>query len=236
VSIKVMSWVWDNGPEKQAERFVLLALADYCNDDGECWPSMAALARKSRVTERGAQKIVRRLVEDGWLEIRAGGGRGNCNSYLVKRAETVNQKRGIRNTVSEKTPNVVAETPNQSALNPERGSPEPIRTIIEPSLKKEGARDALASVIGAELADDLIAHRKALRKPMTARAGELLAKRLAEMRDPSAAVLRSIENGWQGVFEDDRVTPFPNRRQNDGERLDHHLDALKARLAIQRLE
>lgn len=32
------------------------------------------------------------------------------------------------------------------------------------------------------------------------------------------------------------VTPFPRRRQTDGERLDDHLDALKARLAVQRLE
>lgn len=37
MSIKIMAQIWEHGPEKQAERFVLLAIADYANEYGECW-------------------------------------------------------------------------------------------------------------------------------------------------------------------------------------------------------
>ena len=89
-----MTQVWDNGPNDKAETLVLLALADFCNDSGECWPSMATIATKSRMTERGAQKIVARLVKSGWLEIDARKGRSGTNLYTVK------------------TPNPVPKTPN----------------------------------------------------------------------------------------------------------------------------
>ena len=77
MSIKIMSMIWDDGPAKQSERFVLLALAYYANDQGECWPSIAGIARKTCLTERGVQKILRRLSDDGWLLIEVGTGRKN---------------------------------------------------------------------------------------------------------------------------------------------------------------
>jgi hypothetical protein len=101
--------------------------------------------------------------------------------------------------------------------------------------KKESARDALAGVVGEERAAAFIAHRKALRAPMTPHAGKLLAKKLAAMSDPGAAVDRAIERGWKRAFDDDStVTPFRGKPNEPG--LDDYLDAFKARLAVQRLE
>ena len=138
-----MSWVWENGPQSQAERFVLIALADFANDAGECWPSMASVARKTCMTERGAQKIIRRLEADGWIRTTTGGGRSACNSYTLSlenpERHTGNETTKPRTTFPEyrsETPNVSAETPNTGALNPEHGSPEPSRTVIEPSVRK----------------------------------------------------------------------------------------------------
>jgi hypothetical protein len=72
---------------------------------------------------------------------------------------------------------------------------------------------------------------------MTPHAGKLMAKKLATMADPIAAVEQSITSGWKDVFPPKaEVHKFPNRRQNDGERLDDQLDILKARLSVQRLE
>lgn len=102
---------------------------------------------------------------------------------------------------------------------------------------KESARDALAGVVGWERADAFIAHRKALRAPMTPHAGKLLAKKLAAMSDPGAAVDRAIERGWKSAFDEDpNVHPFPAKRQSDVERRDDLHAALAARLAVQRLE
>lgn len=78
-----MSMIWESGPSNQAERFVLLALADFANDNGECWPALKTVASKCCMTDRGAQKIIRRLEESGWLKIDTGGGRKGCNNYLI---------------------------------------------------------------------------------------------------------------------------------------------------------
>lgn len=79
-----MSAIWESGPAKQADRFVLLAIADYANDDGEAWPSIAGICRKTCMSERGVQGVIRRLEADGWLSVEVGNGRKNCNLYTVK--------------------------------------------------------------------------------------------------------------------------------------------------------
>jgi len=44
-----MSDVWaDAAITNQSELLVLLAIADYANDEGEAWPSIESIATKSR--------------------------------------------------------------------------------------------------------------------------------------------------------------------------------------------
>lgn len=78
-----MSQVWENGPDQQAERFVLLALADFANDAGECWPSIKAICGKVCMSERGVQTVIRRLESSGWLAIETGNGRKGCSKYAI---------------------------------------------------------------------------------------------------------------------------------------------------------
>lgn len=49
------------------DKLVLLALADWSNDDGLCWPSMAQLAEKSGLTGRAIRTSIGRLKEAGHL-------------------------------------------------------------------------------------------------------------------------------------------------------------------------
>jgi hypothetical protein len=110
MSIRVMTSVWDD-PDTQthSELLVLLALADWANDDGYCWPTITALAAKSRLSERAVQQILGRLTATGRIERISGGGRGHANKYRVlitrkPEGETVNQIHRKENTES-KTPN-----------------------------------------------------------------------------------------------------------------------------------
>jgi hypothetical protein len=126
VSIKVMSWVWESGPAKQAERFVLLALADYCNDDGECWPAVSTIARKTCLSVRGVQTILRNLEAAGWLTTVIGGGRNNCNQYRISPAGYAPPQ--------DMHPRSSCTTPPQiDVINPAAPADEPSRTINEPS-------------------------------------------------------------------------------------------------------
>lgn len=97
MSIKVMSWVFENGPKDPSERLVLLALADYATDNGEWSPSMIGIAEKAGMTERGARGVIRRLEDGGWIEVRVGGGRGGKSHYRVLMGRAVNPEPETRN-------------------------------------------------------------------------------------------------------------------------------------------
>jgi hypothetical protein len=77
-----MSWVWEHGPSEQGELLVLLALADFCKDDGRCFPAVATIGEKARMSERNARRVLRKL-EGEWIETKIGGGRGGLTEYRV---------------------------------------------------------------------------------------------------------------------------------------------------------
>ena len=86
MSIRVMSRVWDHYPGKGSDLLAMLALADWSDDDGRCYPSVAALARKIRLQERQAQRSLRDLIEQGFLSVTGnenGGAPGMTRRYRV---------------------------------------------------------------------------------------------------------------------------------------------------------
>lgn len=61
-----MTWVFEESKATLGARLVLLALADYAHDDGtKAWPSVENIARKARLSERGARDALRKLEKDG---------------------------------------------------------------------------------------------------------------------------------------------------------------------------
>ena len=133
MSVKIMSQVWENGPMQQAERFVLLALADFANDAGECWPSIDGIAKKTCLKERGVRQILRRLEESGWLATDVGGGRHGCNHYRINPAPHAPFSSVKPGTTCPPAPHAPrhmdAETRHMDAQNPAPHAPEPSRTI-----------------------------------------------------------------------------------------------------------
>jgi hypothetical protein len=74
MSIKAMSWVWDQSPDKSTRLLLLLAIADHCNDEGECYPSIKRLATKCRMSVRRTQQVIESLKHEGVLGVVIGGG------------------------------------------------------------------------------------------------------------------------------------------------------------------
>lgn len=83
-----MSLIWERAPYTAGSLLVLLALADWANDEGVAWPSMDRLAEKARIDRRSAQRIVRQLAKDGVLVLEEGGGRSKQHKYRIQ-TETV---------------------------------------------------------------------------------------------------------------------------------------------------
>lgn len=69
---------------------------------------------------------------------------------------------------------------------------------IEPQKKEISPRAALASVLDDDRAKAVVEHRQRIRKPLTAHAASLLAKKFSQCPDPNAAADAMVSNGWQG--------------------------------------
>lgn len=87
MSVRVMALVWDRFPPGGPELLAMLALSDWADDaGGNCHPSMATIARKLRVSRSQAQRIIHRLIEDGWLHVTSGhtgGAPGTTRHYQI---------------------------------------------------------------------------------------------------------------------------------------------------------
>lgn len=69
MSVHVLSWVLRNSEEKLGRRLVLIVLADYANEDGSlAYPSVATIARDTRLSERQVQYCLRGLEEAGAIK------------------------------------------------------------------------------------------------------------------------------------------------------------------------
>lgn len=82
-----MNWVWSIELEPSS-KLLLLALADIADDRGFAWPSVSTLARKSCVSVRTAQRVLRQLASPPvpLLKVssqRSANGRQRTNAYQL---------------------------------------------------------------------------------------------------------------------------------------------------------
>lgn len=77
MSFKIVDWVLDHSAAEGSVRLVALVLAENADQDtGECYPSVATIARRARVSVRTAQTALRVLEELEELETRSHQGQG----------------------------------------------------------------------------------------------------------------------------------------------------------------
>lgn len=88
-----MNWVWDASRTVGNDRLVLLAIADRASDEGmDAWPSIAALAKKTRLHARTVQRCIRNIEALGELGIEAPRVPGSGpNVYVVRMDAIVRQ-------------------------------------------------------------------------------------------------------------------------------------------------
>jgi hypothetical protein len=83
MSINVMNRVWETSQHKGGALNLMLAIADFADDDGNAFPGVPRLAKKIRMTERNTQLLLRKLEESGELMIKEGAGPRGTNRYRI---------------------------------------------------------------------------------------------------------------------------------------------------------
>lgn len=151
MSIKVMTYVWDGFPASGSELLAMLALADWCDDNGgSLFPSIKSIAEKIRVSESQARRIVRGFETSGFISVIGnayGGAPGTTRQYrlnVAKLRQLANEKHA-ETACMDATPSVDA-TPSTDARDGLHGcarglAPMPAKpslTINEPSSNNTG--------------------------------------------------------------------------------------------------
>jgi hypothetical protein len=81
MSIREMSRIWEESNQSGNALLLLLALGDYADENGYCWPGIQVLAHKTRMSTRSVMRMINDLVAD--KELHAIKRRNTGNKYIV---------------------------------------------------------------------------------------------------------------------------------------------------------
>jgi len=134
VSVKILSKVWDGYPgDSSPELLALLALADWSDDEGRSFPSIAALGKKCRIGRSQTQRIVHRLIGTGLVSVTdnaSGGAPGSSRRYRINLDLLTGRENATRSENATGRGNAT-EGPRKCA---DRGRENATLYVIDPSL------------------------------------------------------------------------------------------------------
>lgn len=83
MSVRVSSSVWQASKSRLGDRLVLLAIADFADDEGRAYPAVKKLSEKTALDERSVQRSVQSLISLGELAVDRNTGPHGVNVYRV---------------------------------------------------------------------------------------------------------------------------------------------------------
>lgn len=206
MSTIIMSACWPLQGMTPAQKAVLISLADNANDDGVCWPSVPNIASRTCLSERAVQNAIKWLIEAGILGAQERVGRSTV--YTVTPAAFAPPQE-MRGADKDATPALNDITPAAAAPTPAAAAPRTInnhhknrnRTVN----KAEDAQIELPIWLPDDVWRDWVAHRKAVKAPLSLRAAELCLRKLDRFRqqghDPVEVIEQSILSGkWTDLY------------------------------------
>lgn len=195
MSIKLMNAAWEL-QMPAGQKFVLVALCDQAGDSGDCFPSIATIARRCSMGERSVQRHIRDLEDAGYLERIERMGRSTI--YRIN-------PRQFGTPADLAPPPKTAKTPANLAPAPANLAP---ITITKPSLNRKGS---IFSDDDFKLPDWINRshwdawHSCPKRKKATDAQKQLAVEKLAQWRaegvDYAAALETAAIGGYQGLFK-----------------------------------
>ena len=149
MAVRVISLVWDGYPGGGSDLLALLALADWSDDEGRCFPAIASISKKTRLSEKQARRVVHNLIETGFLHVTAGvDGGGMSRRYQIALDRLTPPTGGRAPTYGRAPAHVRNPSHPREGTPPAGGS----RTVSEPSATVNSTADGpLVSSKAADL-------------------------------------------------------------------------------------
>lgn len=204
------------------QKAVLISLADNANDAGACWPSIPTICMRTCLGRTAVMDAIRGLEAIGYLVADRSNGRHTRYTVTVAQRPLIEPK-PVRQADRSSRRTGPADGPNPSASRTapvrqaDSNRQEPSGTVTQehrPAPAAPAADGAKRSPperlpeppdwIDREAWDGFVAMRRRIRKPLTARAVELLLAKLDRLRAaghcPKDLLDRSTLNSWQDVY------------------------------------
>ena len=162
MSVKISSKVWDNAPYEGKKLLILLAMADFADDEGLCWPNQETLAAKARCTVEYVRKATKDLVQAGHLEVVREASSHRSRRYrLTPSLLGENQLPPTENVTSPNSEQPLPPTPGLFSPNSAWGEPLEPSENLEPLEPSEGLI-AQNEILIAESQQLRVQHDKAI--------------------------------------------------------------------------
>lgn len=131
--------VWKKFPGKGSALVVMLALADWSNDNGRAYGKMSSLGRKARMSERNAQLIVNSLEAQGWVKVVRHAVPGWANDFQLSKKKLLSLRDIVSKEDEDQLPRVKSFHPSkQDKLRfPPKGEKRGNSRVKNPSHKGE---------------------------------------------------------------------------------------------------
>ena len=230
-----MSQVWNMEIDDSTTKLTLMALADFSDDEGYCYPSYEVLAKKISKSKRTAIRAVEKLTELGFLqkekrELNDGTSRTNLYKIVSENERVTqtppmmtNEKEAVTYMTSHSDTDDTRAVTNVSLHSDKSVTPINIttnrtvsRTIKEPSINPLPPKDILLpDFIDPNLWQKYLAYKKERREKLSTKGIEMKfsewAKWASEGIDVNACIREAMRNEWQGVFP-----PKPSYKTQNG--------------------
>ena len=219
MSFMILHWAGRQTTGSMAGKAVLMALADYANDNGEAWPSTAAIAERAEMNVKTvaaalAQLERKRVIADT---------RARVGRTCQVKAWTLGPSRTVANDNDGTNPVGPATTQSNAREDPPKRKPsvssakatrkrvtEPVRETLSsgnkfPSESRARERkDDLPDWLPRPAWQSFTGMRREKGKPVTRCAVRLLIAKLDTLRhsghDPAAVLLQSVINSWTDLY------------------------------------
>lgn len=221
MSIQAVNWAIEQRVGDPTLKILLLAICNYTNENDECWPSQAVLARDSEVSDRTIRRALKKLVDLGFIETqsreRAGGGNSSLLIRILRHADKLSDTPADTHMSAPPRTPVVRTPPDIAVSAPYEPSIEP---SIEPSMNVDlfaGDRSSAATVWPKDFREQFWS-RYPVKKGKTGALAKLDAIRRAG-KVPWDAVVAGLDNLDRAIAsgrQDVRYVKHPSTWLNQG--------------------